>query len=98
MAVMSMSTQEFGRLEVLLGVLSGRLRIADASRLIGVCRRQVLRLLRRLRQDGATSLISKRRGAAEQQSSADGGSRAGGVAGARALRRFRPNAGGGETC
>jgi hypothetical protein len=62
MAVMSMSTQEFGRLEVLLGVLSGRLRIADASRLIGVCRRQVLRLLCGLRQDGAASLISKRRG------------------------------------
>lgn len=62
MAVMSMSTQEFGRLEILLRVQSGRLRIADACRLIGLGRRQVLRLLRGLSQDGATSLVSKRRG------------------------------------
>ena len=62
MAVMSMSTQEFSRLEVLLGVQSGRLRIADASHLIGICRRQVLRLLRGLRYNGASSLISRRRG------------------------------------
>ena len=62
MAVISMSTQEFNRLEVLLGVQSGRLRVADASRLIGVGRRQVLRLLRGLREDGASSLISQRRG------------------------------------
>jgi hypothetical protein len=62
MAVMSMSTQEFSRLEVLLGVRSGRLRIADACGLIGICRRHVLRLLRGLSQDGASSLVSKRRG------------------------------------
>ena len=62
MAVMSMSTQEFSRLEGLLGVQSGRLRITDACRLIGVGRRQALRLLRGLRQDGASSMVSKRRG------------------------------------
>jgi transposase InsO family protein len=60
--VMSMSGQEFGRLEVLLGVQSGRLRIADACSLIGLKRRQVFRLLYGLEQDGAASLISKRRG------------------------------------
>jgi hypothetical protein len=57
-----MSAREFSRLEVLLGVQTGRLRIADASQLIGVCRRQVLRLLHGLRHDGASSLISRRRG------------------------------------
>ncbi len=57
-----MSTQEFSRLEVLASVRSGRLRVGDPTRLIGVCRRQVLRLLRGLRQDGAPSLVSKRRG------------------------------------
>lgn len=62
MAVMSMSTEEFRRLEVLLGVRSGRLRIADASGLIGVGARQVLRLLRGLHDGGASSLISRRRG------------------------------------
>src|SRR3954467_9142667 len=62
MAVLSMSKQEFSRLEVLLRVQSGQLRVADACALIGLHRRQVFRLLRNLKQDGATSLLSKRRG------------------------------------
>jgi hypothetical protein len=61
-AVLSMSKQEFSRLEVLLRVQSGRLRVADACVLIGLQRRQVFRLLRGLKQDGATSLLSNRRG------------------------------------
>jgi len=60
--VLSMSKQEFSRLEVLLRVQSGRLRVEDACALIGLHCRQVFRLLRGLRQDGATSLLSKRRG------------------------------------
>jgi hypothetical protein len=62
MAVLSMSKQEFSRLDVLLRVQSGRLRIADACALIGLQRRQVFRLLRDLRHDGPASLLSKRRG------------------------------------
>ena len=62
MAVLSMSKQEFSRLEVLLRVQSGRLRVSDACVLIALQRRQVFRLLRGLKQDGATSLLSKRRG------------------------------------
>lgn len=57
-----MSKQEFSRLEVLSQVQSGRLRVADACDLIGVRRRQIFRLLRGLKQDGARGLISKRRG------------------------------------
>src|ERR1700687_2034335 len=57
-----MSKQEFGRLDVLLQVQSGRLRVADACELIGLHRRQVFRLLRGLKQDGAASLLSKPRG------------------------------------
>src|ERR1700741_992022 len=57
-----MSRQEFSRLEVLLRVQSGRLRVSDACALIGLQRRQVFRLLRGLKQDGATSLLSKHRG------------------------------------
>jgi hypothetical protein len=57
-----MSKQEFGRLDVLLRVQSGRLRVSDACVLIGLQRRQVFRLLRGLKKDGATSLLSKRRG------------------------------------
>jgi len=62
MAVLSMSKQEFSRLDVLLRVQSGRLRVADACAVIGLPRRQVFRLLHDLKQDGATSLLSKRRG------------------------------------
>jgi hypothetical protein len=61
-AVLSMSKQEFSRLDVLMRVQSGRLRVTDACVLIGLQRRQVFRLLRGLKQDGATSLLSKRRG------------------------------------
>jgi Winged helix-turn helix len=43
-------------------VQSGRLRVADACALIGLRRRQVFRLLRELKRNGATSLLSKRRG------------------------------------
>jgi len=52
----------FSRLEVLLRVQSGHLRVSDACVLIGLQRRQVFRLLRGLKQDGATSLLSKHRG------------------------------------
>jgi hypothetical protein len=61
-AVLSMSKQEFSRLDVLLRVQSGRLRVSDTCVLIGLQRRQVFRLLRGVKQDGATSLLSKRRG------------------------------------
>jgi hypothetical protein len=43
MAVLSMSKQEFSRLDVLLRVQSGRLHVADACALIGLRRRQVFR-------------------------------------------------------
>ena len=62
MTVVSMSKQEFSRLDVLLRVQSGRLRVADACALIGLRRRQIFRLLRGLKRDGATSLLSRRRG------------------------------------
>ena len=39
MTVVSMSNQEFSRLQVLLDVQSSRMRIEDAARLIGLKRR-----------------------------------------------------------
>lgn len=62
MAVVSMSKREFDRLEVLTGVQAGRLRVADACTLLNLSRRQVFRLLQGIREDGAASLLSKRRG------------------------------------
>jgi hypothetical protein len=43
MAVLSMSKQEFTRLDVLLWVQSGQLRVEDACALIGLGRRRRLR-------------------------------------------------------
>ncbi len=60
--VVSMSKREFDRLEVLMGVRAGRLRVADACALSGLSRRQVFRLLQGFRKEGAASLVSKRRG------------------------------------
>jgi hypothetical protein len=60
--VVSMSKKEFDRLEVLLGVQSGRLRVADACELLSLKRRQVFRLLAGLKHGGAARLVSKRRG------------------------------------
>ena len=57
-----MSKKEFDRLEVLLGVQSGRLRVVDACELLSLKRRQVFRLLAGLKHGGAASLVSKRRG------------------------------------
>ena len=52
MPVVSMSKKEFNRLEALLGVRSGRLRVADACELLSLKRRQVFRLLAGLKQGG----------------------------------------------
>jgi Winged helix-turn helix len=57
-----MSKKEFDLLEVLLGVRSGRQRVADACALLSLKRRQVFRLLAGLEHGGAASLVSKRLG------------------------------------
>ncbi len=62
MTLVSMSKQEFSRLDLLLRVQSGRLRVEDAAALLGLRRCQVFRLLCGLKQDGVPSLLSKRRG------------------------------------
>ena len=62
MSVVSMSDGEFGRFSVLSEVRSGRLRVSDACELLGLKRRQVFRLLARLKVDGASGVVSRRRG------------------------------------
>src|ERR1700722_14220117 len=62
MTVVTMSKREFSRLQVLLDVQSGRLRIDDAAQLVGLGRRQVFRLLKGVREAGPAGPISKHRG------------------------------------
>ena len=93
MAVVSMSKQEFSRLEALLRVQSGGLRVADACELIGLHRRQVFRLLHGLKRDGAASLLSKRRGKPSNHR-LPAEVRALALSRVRAIRRLRPDPGG----
>lgn len=62
MTVVTMSHAEFGRVEVLARLEAGRLRMAEAIQLLGLSRRQVFRLVRRFRAEGAAGLASRRRG------------------------------------
>jgi len=57
-----MSDRELGRLEVLRDLDQRRLTTPAAAQLLGLERRQVYRLLKAYRAEGAAGLISKRRG------------------------------------
>ena len=61
-AVMTMSAGEISRFDTLMRVDRRELRIEDAMALLGLARRQVFRLLARLRADGPAGLISRKRG------------------------------------
>jgi hypothetical protein len=61
MTVVAMSHGELSRHDTLLRFERGELRIEDAAILLGVCRRQVYRLLNRLRVDGPEGLVSWKR-------------------------------------
>lgn len=62
MAVLRMSREELSRYDTMVRVDRGELHADDAASLLGVTRRQVFRLLVRLRADGAEGLISRKRG------------------------------------
>ena len=62
MTVVAMSHGELSRYDTLLRFERGELRVEDAAALLGVCRRQVFRLLDRLRADGSEALVSWKRG------------------------------------
>src|SRR3954464_2195539 len=57
-----MSDKELARLEVLRDLDQQRLRPTAAAQLLGLGRRQVFRLLKAYRAEGAAGLVSKRRG------------------------------------
>ena len=57
-----MSERELNRVEVLAQVDDGRLTVDNAANMLGLTRRQVFRLLKRFRQDGASAIRHKARG------------------------------------
>ena len=62
MGVRIMSDAELSKLEVLRDVDAERLPVRSAAGVLGLCERQVWRLLRAYRKAGADGLISKKRG------------------------------------
>jgi hypothetical protein len=61
MGLVVMSEAELRRVEILGEVCAGRRRVNDAAAVLGISRRQVFRLLRTWRAQGAPGLRSKRR-------------------------------------
>jgi hypothetical protein len=62
-----MSDGELTRLEVLRDLDQRRLTVETAAQLLGLERRQVFRLVKAYRSEGATGLLSKRRGRASNR-------------------------------
>ncbi len=62
MAVVLMSKAELSRVDTLARVQRGELPVAGAASILGLSPRQVFRLLRRFRAEGASGLASRRRG------------------------------------
>lgn len=62
MTVLTMSHGELSRYDTLMRVERGELRVDDAAALLGLKRRQIFRLLDRMRAEGAAGLISRKRG------------------------------------
>ena len=57
-----MSERELNRVEVLAQVDDGRLSVDNAANMLDLTRRQIFRLLKRYRQDGAPAIRHKARG------------------------------------
>lgn len=64
MELVTLTTKEIRRLEVLQGLAGGSLRQTEAARSLGLSVRQVKRLWQRYRPAGAAGLASTRRGRA----------------------------------
>jgi hypothetical protein len=67
MGLVVMSEAELQRVEVLGDICAGRMRVNDAAAVLGISRRQVFRLWRMWRAQGAPGLASKRRGRASNR-------------------------------
>jgi Winged helix-turn helix len=72
MTVVAMSHGELSRFDTLMRVERGELRVEDAAILLGLKRRQVFRLLERLRTEGASGLVSRKRGRPSNRRHNDG--------------------------
>lgn len=62
MSVITMSTQELSRLQVIHDVLHKRLKQKDGAQILGICTRQIQRLISAYTANGPEGLVSAKRG------------------------------------
>ena len=62
MALLTMSERELSRLKIIEDIEARRLNVIQGAELAGISRRQMTRLVRSFRMNGASGLISKKRG------------------------------------
>ena len=62
MTVITMSSKELDRMQVLRDLSTKQITVSEAAGLMRLTRRQVFRLTKRYRQDGPAALVSRRRG------------------------------------
>ena len=62
MTVIQMSGQELTRLRIMIDLTDGRITVEAAAALMGLGRRQIFRLRRAFATEGASALISRKRG------------------------------------
>jgi transposase len=62
MDLLTMSTKELSRVEVMGRLQEKRMTQKEAAKILGVSERQVKRLWKRYREKGASGLVSRRRG------------------------------------
>ena len=60
--IIEMSTGEIDRLSVLQKIVDRRLKQREGARLLNLSKRQMIRLVKRFRREGAAGLVSKQRG------------------------------------
>jgi predicted DNA-binding protein (UPF0251 family) len=81
MDLLTMSPKEVNRLEVVQRVDEKRMKQKAAAELLGISERQVKRLVRRYRKQGASGLVSQRRGKPSSHQLADDACPIGGLQG-----------------
>ena len=67
MGLLAMSSTELARVSVLRDVDANRMTPADAASVLNLSERQVFRLLQLFRKQGASGLVSRRRGKPSNQ-------------------------------
>ena len=67
MGLLAMSSTELGRVGVLRDVDANQMTPADAASVLNLSERQVFRLLQLFRKQGASGLVSRRRGKPSNQ-------------------------------